>query len=235
MKCTNCQAEIEAKWKHAISSNICPYCGEKIFSDELGSLLSASRKLFDSVEDGFKYNFEDWLMSNYGYVNVRTLKDKMEEKDKVYLDKVKLLSKDLFNVIATGSIQTNASKEQRQQNQVPVEMDATAAQIRKNAGLDAMEQRRKEAASKIKSGGLNGASSLVVDSELTPADSDEIEMAAALVNNYGPAVTINTNSDDYEMEGLYTQAMAAGSGGRDLARIQAQMAKSQSRKVKGKI
>lgn len=246
MICTNCQSEIDAKWKHAVSTNICPFCGEKIFSDELNKVISDSKDVLDSIQDEFRSNFEDWLLSNYSLINLKTLKTKIEEKDKAYLDKVKAIAKDAFNHLISGA---SVQLEQKRSNQIPsmeklplqnserIEPTSNVDQIRKNAGLDVLESRRKEAASKIKQHGRlgSGASDLVLDtdSDLAPADDQEISRLQKMVSEYSeiPGISITQgdyDSDDSDDSDIMAKAsMLMNPNSRDLQRLQSQVDRSQ--------
>jgi len=71
MQCMSCESEINPKWKHAISENICPFCGENIMAAQLKELLCLiSNKIEHVQEIGFSSQFDDWLLSNYGYIKI---------------------------------------------------------------------------------------------------------------------------------------------------------------------
>ncbi len=248
MICTNCQSEIDAKWKHAVSTNICPFCGEKIFSDELNKVISDSKNVLDSVQDEFRGNFEDWLLSNYNLINLKTLKTKIEEKDKLYLERVKSISKEAFNHLISGaSVVVENRKPQSQvpsvenvqlQNSEKIEPTSNVDQIRKNAGLDAIESRRKEAASKIKQHGRlgSGASDLVLDGDFEPADDHDVSMLQKMVSEYSeiPGITITQGDyedDDSDNSDIMAKAsLLMNPNSRDLQRLQSQVDRSQSKK-----
>ena len=51
MKCTSCEREIDPKWRHAIDTNLCPFCGLFIMEERLKDLffsLSSSEITFFS-------------------------------------------------------------------------------------------------------------------------------------------------------------------------------------------
>lgn len=67
----SCESEINPKWKHAINENICPFCGENIMAGQLKELLCLIGNKVEHVRDlGFSSQFDDWLLSNYGYVRI---------------------------------------------------------------------------------------------------------------------------------------------------------------------
>ncbi|MCZ2224493.1 MAG: hypothetical protein LC122_12790 [Chitinophagales bacterium] len=165
MKCTHCQTEIDAKLKFAISSNICPFCGEKIFPDELNELLNDAKIIFESVTDLFKENFEDWLLANYSYINLNTLNSKIEQKDKSYIDKIKKASKELLPIVVAGSGGT-----------ISQEINNPVAEIiKKNAGIKTDKeklQKLKAFANQIKSGATE-SEVIEVEEEEDNENSDE--------------------------------------------------------------
>jgi len=66
MKCTNCTAEINPKWTHAVNMNLCPFCGKEIMSSEIKDLLSALTSTIESLSSYPEY-LDDWL-GTHGYV-----------------------------------------------------------------------------------------------------------------------------------------------------------------------
>ena len=71
MQCMSCESEINPKWKHAINENICPFCGENIMVAQLKELLCLIGNKIEHVRDlGFSNQFDDWLLSNYGFVRI---------------------------------------------------------------------------------------------------------------------------------------------------------------------
>lgn len=67
MRCVSCEADINAKWRHAINSNNCPFCGALIMEEHLKNLLSALGEIMDKLEEHPEY-LEDWLKTNYKFV-----------------------------------------------------------------------------------------------------------------------------------------------------------------------
>lgn len=67
MKCMSCEAEINPKWKYAIDSNVCPFCGQNVVDDKLRELFVSLREIMDELGD-YSEQLEDWLLSNYNFV-----------------------------------------------------------------------------------------------------------------------------------------------------------------------
>lgn len=66
MKCTSCSSEINPKWKHAVDTNLCPFCGQSIMDIELKALLSTLSTTLESLK-AHPEHLEDWLRT-HGYV-----------------------------------------------------------------------------------------------------------------------------------------------------------------------
>jgi hypothetical protein len=63
----SCESEINPKWKHAIDSNVCPFCGNSIMEEKLRDLLSDLRETIDALLS-YPEQLNDWLLSNYNYI-----------------------------------------------------------------------------------------------------------------------------------------------------------------------
>jgi len=67
MKCMSCESEINPKWKHAIDSNVCPFCGDSVMEDKLKDLFSDLRLTMEELIQ-YPEQLHDWLLSNYGFI-----------------------------------------------------------------------------------------------------------------------------------------------------------------------
>lgn len=67
MKCISCSVEINPKWKHAINSNICPFCGSFILEEHLKNLLTSLSEIMERLKE-YPDQLDDWLFSNCGYI-----------------------------------------------------------------------------------------------------------------------------------------------------------------------
>lgn len=67
MKCKSCETEINPKWRHAIDTNKCPFCGSEIMDEELKNLFLT---LTSTIEQLSKYpdQLNDWMLLNHSYV-----------------------------------------------------------------------------------------------------------------------------------------------------------------------
>lgn len=68
MKCISCEAIVDPKWKHAIDSNLCPFCGSPIMDEVLKVHLSTLAEIMLLLNDQYQEQLDDWLNSNYSYV-----------------------------------------------------------------------------------------------------------------------------------------------------------------------
>jgi hypothetical protein len=69
MKCISCEMEINTKWKHAVDTNVCPFCGMGIMPEELKELFSSLRKVMDDLQQ-FPDQLNDWMLANHAYVKI---------------------------------------------------------------------------------------------------------------------------------------------------------------------
>lgn len=70
MKCMSCEVYINPKWKHAISMNVCPSCGESLLPDEVKTLVSDVYRIFDEFNKaGHQESLIDLLSSNFNFIS----------------------------------------------------------------------------------------------------------------------------------------------------------------------
>lgn len=68
MKCESCQVEINPKWTHALTSNICPMCGGQVLPEHLKVCLANLTIAMKDMASQYPDQLEDWLLSNYSYI-----------------------------------------------------------------------------------------------------------------------------------------------------------------------
>jgi Zn-finger nucleic acid-binding protein len=68
MKCNNCSNEINTKWQHAISENLCPFCGKSIMDEELQKLLVDIKPLILKLETDFSQAWLEWIDTNFSFI-----------------------------------------------------------------------------------------------------------------------------------------------------------------------
>lgn len=67
MKCKSCQSEINPQWKHAITNNICPFCGDNVIEEHLKKLFSSLHETMESLKE-YSNELNDWMLSNYQFI-----------------------------------------------------------------------------------------------------------------------------------------------------------------------
>lgn len=67
MKCISCETEINPKWKHAIESNICPFCGKSIIEEKAKELLTSLSTIMECL-NSYPEHLRDWMLSNYSFI-----------------------------------------------------------------------------------------------------------------------------------------------------------------------
>lgn len=90
----SCESEINPKWKHAIDSNVCPFCGQNVMEEQLKKLFFELRLTMDNLLV-YSDQLNDWLLSNYGFISIESpllinyvSKDQLKSNSKT-IDKVK--------------------------------------------------------------------------------------------------------------------------------------------------
>lgn len=66
MKCDSCELEINPQWKHAIDTNLCPFCGKSIMDEELKTMLSTLHQLLTELQE-YPEQLDDWMFANFSY------------------------------------------------------------------------------------------------------------------------------------------------------------------------
>ena len=67
MKCKSCETEINPKWKHAIDTNKCPFCGAEIMDEELKNLFLTLSATIDQLSK-YPDQLNDWMLLNHSYI-----------------------------------------------------------------------------------------------------------------------------------------------------------------------
>ena len=71
MKCTSCDTDINPKWLHAISNNVCPNCGQHIMQEHLKNLLTSLRETMEKLQE-YPNEVDDWMLSNFNFIKTIT-------------------------------------------------------------------------------------------------------------------------------------------------------------------
>lgn len=227
MKCMSCSEEINAKFKHAIEANTCPFCGSVIMAEELKNLLTELRSVMDKLL-GYPEELKDFLKNNYELIKSSELQPTFRVGTKL----PKTVPESSINdegVQVTGE----ALLEQEQVNSI---MDRAGA-----SKINGRTNHLKNLVNQIKSGKVSSEDvAQLPDEYLDELDRQEInELQSAFVGNssFGSLDSSMLNSElgggDEDVP-AHVLAFAGKKGGisgneaRDLARLQNMVKKSQS-------
>lgn len=94
MQCQTCKEEISPKFAHAISTNVCPFCGKEIMTKELQNILGELKIVFDDAKD-YMVEVEGWLSSNFSFKRVNE-NEVIIEKDQLEKLKEQAKSRDIL-------------------------------------------------------------------------------------------------------------------------------------------
>jgi hypothetical protein len=71
MQCISCAEEVSEKFLHAISQNLCPFCGQLIMPEELKVLLNNLAVVMSELEiKSFLGETEAWLKQNFDLISM---------------------------------------------------------------------------------------------------------------------------------------------------------------------
>lgn len=107
MQCMSCESEINPKWKHAVTNNSCPFCGNNILPEELKELFSLLENTINELKEKYLSQLDDWMLSNYNYINTNS--DKLIN----YVPKHKLINNSkLISSSVKESLDDESDKEE---------------------------------------------------------------------------------------------------------------------------
>jgi Zn-finger nucleic acid-binding protein len=75
----SCSEQINSKFKYAIESNTCPFCGSVIMEEELKNLLTELRVVFDKLQN-YPEELKDFLQNNFNLINASDVKQVLSNK-----------------------------------------------------------------------------------------------------------------------------------------------------------
>jgi len=75
----SCSEQINSKFKYAIESNTCPFCGSVIMEEELRNLLTELRVIFDKLQN-YPEELKDFLQTNFSLINASDVKPLLSSK-----------------------------------------------------------------------------------------------------------------------------------------------------------
>ena len=185
MKCKSCEAEINPKWKHAIQSNLCPFCGELVVDEQLRELFVSLKSTMDQIIEEFPDQLNDWMLSNYNLISTTSDKliDYVPESARPRKQKPELRSDDPDLIQVQSEEETNGFY--KRADLIKPRIDGFKSVAERNAHL-------KKMAEKIRTAGIDENSMLIDDdgesyvSESDPYDDklpDIIETMANTATN----------------------------------------------------
>jgi len=243
----SCESEINPKWKHAIDSNVCPFCGDSVMEEKLKNLFSDLRSTMNELIE-YPDQLHDWMLSNYDFIKTDSpdlpkhlSPDFMDHimKEVSYNISSKKPQKDMVeNGKFTVKIQTEQGEEEIQAERIQNEERTNSFFKRAEAvkpNIDGFKstaektQHLKNMANQIKKAGTNtltGNSSGYISAEmLENADPEAIaEMQSLMSGN--EIVSALPASDDDEIPDIVLQMANKSSGkpstsnGADLLKLQ---------------
>jgi len=71
MQCMNCKADIPPQFVASIRNNVCPGCGEKIYTDEIGTMLTELKEAMAKMPNDPE-GLAGWLLSHYSLTKIGT-------------------------------------------------------------------------------------------------------------------------------------------------------------------
>jgi Zn-finger nucleic acid-binding protein len=218
MKCKSCELEINPQWKHAIETNICPFCGQSIMDAKLKDLLGLLQTTLDELKE-YPDELNDWMLSNHNFIKtdstllpnylpedyVRPRRKQPEVEGQKYTVKVKTES---------GEEEVVAEKIQSEKTTNEFFKRAEVLRKRDNVGSVSEKTNRIRAmAQQIK----NGGGEMLLDDEEDP---NIIEQAQSYVENQTSEGTDDYN-DPIPAEVLAMAQKAGGNtNGADLIKLQ---------------
>jgi hypothetical protein len=234
MKCMSCESEINPKWRYAIDSNICPFCGQNVMDENLKELFSNLRVTMDALL-AYPEQLNDWLLSNYefiqttsplliNYVSKDQLKAEVEVKSKHKADEVE-------NAKFTVKVQTDHGEEEIMAEKIQSEERTSSFFKRAEAvkpNIDGFQsaaektQRLKSMASQIKRA---GTSSMMSHESMADADPEAVAEMQSLMSDSHISSSL-PSSDDDEIPSVVL-AMANRGGGKGSSHDAADLLKLQ--------
>ena len=218
MKCTSCSSEINPKWKHAVDTNLCPFCGQAIMDVELKGLLSTLSNTLDALTSYPEY-LEDWLRT-HGYVH----------EDKIVKIEAPLTLAPQ-QAINPSNKDTVAVQNQEVTNQFFKNAEATKAAGRTQQLKEMAQQIKKQGATSLTA---NPLGAMINPEDLNTADPEVVADLQELIGD-GSAIAsgLPYNGDDGEdaipPAALALAQMSGGNGqnnAKDLFKLQQLQSKS---------
>jgi len=185
MKCKSCETEINPKWKHAIDTNKCPFCGAEIMDEELKNLFLTLSSTIDQLNK-YPNQLNDWMLLNHSYIRTdspnlvsflpKNIIDKLNDKpEETSIIKVKI-SDDKEEEVEVKKIQSDTKTDEffKRAEAVKPNIDGFKNTSEKTQHLKNMVDQIK------KTGRLNPT---ITENDIDGLDSDELNELSS-INNF---------------------------------------------------
>lgn len=220
MKCTSCSADINPKWKHAVDTNLCPFCGQPIMDTELKGLLSTLSATLESLSTYPEY-LDDWLRT-HGYVHESKIVQVQVPVQQTKQAEARPMDKDTVSV-----------QDQEITNKFFKNAEATKIVNRTQQLKEMAAQIKKQGTQSLTANPLGG---VINPEDLNTADPEVVADLQELIGNSQEiASSLPPGSDEGEEDihpiALAMSQMGGGKGGqnnaKDLFKLQQLQSKSQ--------
>ena len=220
MKCVSCSEEISSKFKHAIESNMCPFCGSTIMPEDLKSNLIDLRMIMDEMIKSYPDNLKEFLLTNYDLVN-RDFKNKLPRAPQSTVEPV---VNELGDQVSGESV---GDPEQ-------IRLLQARAGVKPQGNVNKMRQ----LANQIKSGAVSADEVMSLSDETIEAlDNEELSGMQQLVNSSLSGAINSMPEDNYdadsdippELLAMANKSSSPDYNAKDMARLNAIVQKSQKR------
>jgi superfamily II RNA helicase len=227
MKCKSCETEINPKWKHAIDTNKCPFCGAEIMDEQLKTLFLTLSATIESLS-AYPDQLNDWMLLNHSYVKtdsptlINFLPKSIVEDLNTKLEKTTVVK-----VKSANGEEEEVEVKKIQSDQKTDEFFKRAEAVRPN--IDGFKntadktQHLKSLAAQIKKAGSSSGAALISENDGEGADPEELAELGSMMQYDNPIASslLDTNDDEIPAAVL---AMANSKGGltsnKDLLKLQ---------------
>lgn len=233
MKCKSCSESISSKFIHALSVNLCPFCGESIMSEELQIALSELTEVMKYSET-YKEEMFEWLKTNYNLIDGNSEEYKALTEKKMPPPKQIKIRKDSSEV----DLDENGNQLTGQSLQNPESTNV----FMNRAGIKPPQENYKDIVARIKGASINSPSTeSLTMTDIVKAKPEDIEaMENMLMQEQAPAIhsaISYTDDGDDDLDPIAESLARMGDathGGkqtdynaRDMAKLQKLQSKSQ--------
>jgi hypothetical protein len=129
MQCKSCKEDVSPKFAHALSVNVCPFCGSEILDAKLQEIIGELKIAFSDAKN-YMNEIEDWLFSNY---SLKKVKENEVLIDKNKLETLRIQASKFEHTSAGKGVSVHRSSENGE-NEVVIDENPTTV-FAKRAGV----------------------------------------------------------------------------------------------------